>query len=564
MAIAMVSQQPSAKLILRAHVRKSSSVGSCLSEQLFYKNRKYVAYTIMSVLQVGSVVNNYKIVQVLGKGPLGATYLGQRQTFDPMTGQPVTKAYTIKTLNLQKVAELGINPQTIEEEAAVLKQISANPVCDRYITCYYDYFIHSVAATEDTPATQYLIIVTDYIKGESLQQILLNQVGKGNFDMNKLLQMMFEIAQAVDYIHIHGVAHQNIKPSNIVYDPVLNRFRLIDFAFSCSQNLNAQCKGKAGTVYYMPPELLKLVGDPSQQEFAFRAAHDIWSLGVVFFQMANPGEDFMQFASNDPNIIAKEIQINKVKDSQYPYTPINSFIKAILNKEYARRPTAGQVVILIRLARPLCIVNGQPYDRQLSEAIVTSLGIDIDPQTDDYSLCKALTDYLNICKIKTNDYQRKNLLQLAKILGIKDIDVESAVLCDAIQEGLQTHREDYSDYVTLEIIQALEYMSWMQIRAKAELTGELQTILKKLQQRYNYVYKQAKQLDLINLKMLESRRQEVTLKSLVYKQNASVSFAAVYATLAQNIVALILDDNPEAEVGGVPLQTFQQKVLQTQ
>nr|QBK87957.1 MAG: putative serine/threonine protein kinase [Marseillevirus LCMAC202] len=522
---------------------------------------KYVDNTIMSILQVGSVVNNYKIIKVLGQGQLGATYLGQRQTFDPMTGQPITKAYAIKTLNLTKVAEMGLDPSTIEAEAKVLKQMSSNPVCDIYITCYYDYFLHTIAGTDDRPS-QYLIVVTDYITGESLQQILLDQVGKGNFDMNKLLQMMFEIAQAVDYIHTHGVVHQNIKPSNIVYDKVLNRLRLIDFSFSCSQNLNTKCKGKAGTAYYMPPDLLRLPVDPSQQEFALRAAHDIWSLGVIFFQMANPGQDFMQFTSNDPSLIAKDIQIGNVKDSQYPYIPINSFIKAILKKDPTRRPTAGQVVILIRLARPLCVVNEQLFDRQMSEALVTSLGVDVDPQTDDYTLCKALTDYLSICKIKDNDYQKKSLLKLAKILGIKvERNVESAVLCNTIQQGLKTHQDDYSDYVTQAIIQALEYMSWIQVRVGSEVTGNLHDILKQLQERYKYVYGEAKNLELINLKMLESRRQDVTLKSLVYKQNASVSVANVYATLAQSIVAVILDNNPDAEVGGVPLQTFQKQIL---
>ncbi len=538
----------------------------------------------MSILQVNSVVNNYKIIKILGKGPLGTTYLGQRQTFDPMTGQPIIKSYTIKTLDLSKISELGLDPSTIEMEAKVLKQMSGNPVCNKYITCYYDYFIHTVANT------QYLIIVTDYITGESLQQILLDRssakvpkaygsktASPGNFDMNKLLQMMFEIAQDVDYIHEHGIVHQNIKPSNIIHDPVLNRLRLTDFAFSCSQNLNIKCKGKAGTAYYMPPELLQLSTDPSQQDFALRAAHDIWSIGVIFFQLANPGKDFMPFTNNDPSLIAKEIQISNVKNSQYPYPPINNFIKAILNKDPVNRPTAGQVVILIRLARPLCIVNGKPYDRQMSEALITSLGINIDPQTDDYSLCKVLTDYLSICKIKDNNYQKESLLQLAKMLGIEiteNVDsgnathfprripsesLESAVLCDAIQRGLQKHQDDYSEYVTEEILRALEYMSWLQVRAKG--AGELSAILKQLQQRYNYVYSKAKKLDLVNLKMLESRRQDVTLKSLVYKQNVSIAFAAVYTQFAQNIAAVILDNNPEAEVGGIPLKTFQQKVL---
>ncbi|KKK69106.1 hypothetical protein LCGC14_2937350, partial [marine sediment metagenome] len=109
------------------------------------------------------------------------------------------KNMLIKSLEEESRRDAQITINLIETEAKVLKQMSSNPVCDRYITCYYDYFLHTIAGTDDRPS-QYLIVVTDYITGESLQQILLDQVGKGNFDMNKLLQMMFEIAQAVDYI----------------------------------------------------------------------------------------------------------------------------------------------------------------------------------------------------------------------------------------------------------------------------------------------------------------------------------------------------------------------------
>ena len=515
----------------------------------------------MSILQVGSTINEYKIVKLLGQDQLGATYLGHRQIYNQTTGVPIIKTFVIKTLNLSKVAELGLNPEAVEEEASILQQASSNPVCDQYITCYYTYFTHAVPVEQGQPM-QYLIIVADYIQGPSLQQILLNQLGKGNFEMPKLVQMMMEIAQAVDYIHSRGIAHQNIKPSNIIYDTNTKRLRLIDFAFSCSQNLNTKCKGKAGTAYYMPPELLQSPTDPSEQDFALRAAHDIWSMGVVFYQLANPGKNFMNFTSNDPQIVAKDIQINNVKPSEYPYEPINSVIAAILNKDYTQRPTAGQVVIILRLAQPLCIINDQPYDRRMAEGLVTSLGLDVNPDIDDYTLCKTLTDHLNICKIRGNDYQKKHLLQTAKIIGIKvDESVESAVLCDMIQKGLQTQQDKYSEYVTQELLRSLEYMAFIQARAASETEGELKDVLKQLQERYTVVYNEAKNLGLINLELLESRRKDVTRKSLVYAQNASVTYARVYELLAKKIVDVILAVNPDAEVGGVPLSEFQRRIF---
>ncbi len=512
----------------------------------------------MSILQVGSTINNYKIVKILGKSQLGSTFLGQHILFDQITGKSISKEYTIKTLNLGKVQEIGLDPDILTQEAKVLKQMSENPLCDKYISCYYDYFVHTVPATEKVPGGSYLIIVIDYIKGISLQEIILKQINKKQtFDTNRLLQMMFEIAQAVDYIHTHGIAHQNLKPSNIIYDLQNERLKLVDFSFSCSQYLNQHCKGKPGAVYYMPPELVETPLDPSQQDFGFRAMHDIWSMGVIFYQMANLGQNYMNFLSNDPEQISKDIVTQSVNASKFPYVPINSVISTILNKNYTKRPTAGQVVILLRLARPLCVVNNKAYDRQESEALITSLGLDVNPDTDDFTLCKTLTDYLNNCKIKKNEYQKTKLLALAKILGINASEAtESSLLCDQIQKGIETQQEMYSKHITQEVLQAVIYISWLQVRVAGSTTDELNDMLKTLTERYAYVYTQAKQLDLLDLKKFEAYRQYVTLKSEVYKQTASISYAEVYATIANNIIAVILDNNPDAEVGGLPLSQF--------
>jgi serine/threonine protein kinase len=511
----------------------------------------------MSILRTGSTVGNYKIVKLMGQNPLGESYLGA------LTGSKDSKRYTIKVINLEKVAEVGLDPSTVEQEARILTQVSNNPMCDRYITCYYDYFIHNIVDETVQRSIQYLVIVTDYIQGPTLQDLILNQIPKGSFDMPTLLKMMVEIAQSVDYIHTRGVAHQNIKPSNIIYDKENGRLRLIDFSMSCSQTINKRCKGKAGTVYYMPPELIESQVDPTQQDFAMRKAHDIWSMGVIFYQMANLGQDYMDFTGNDPSLIAKEIQISPVKTSRYPYIPINSVISTMLNKDYTARPSSGQVVILLRLARPLCIVNDQPYDREVAEALVQTLDMDVEPSIDDYTLCKKLTDHLNICKIKTEDYTKESLLELAKILGIKATEkTEGALLCDRIQKGLQSQQREYSSYVTAEILRSLEYLAFLRIRKNSKEGENLEVVYKKLEESYTTLYLEAKKLDLIDLKMLEVRRKDVTRKSLVYRQTSSIAYASVYATLANSIVQVILDNNADAEVGGIPLEDFQQRITQ--
>jgi serine/threonine protein kinase len=489
----------------------------------------------MSILQIGSRIGDYEIVKKLSENPLGASFIGEQKIYNPTTGKPTITKFTIKTLNIKSV-EFGIDPNIIQEQIEHLIKVSSNPSSNKYMSNYYAQFIYN-----DPNGNQYLIIVTEYIVGQTLQDIIITQIDTGvAFDKNILLQMMFEISQAVDYIHSYQIAHQNIKPSNIIFDNINKQLKLIDFTSSCSQHL--KCKTIAGTTYYMPPELLE---NPEKHDFSL--VHDIWSMGVVFYQMANLNKDYISFNSNDPEIISKDIRLLPVNPSSFSYVPINSVINTILNKDPNKRPTSGQVVILLRLARPLCIVNNQPYDRQEAMAMVTSFGINVDSNIDDYTLCKILSDYLNTCKINGNEYQKEQLQQLAHVLGIKDDN------CAIINNELQTNREKYSDYVTLELLRALERMSWIQLRNMGEHSEKLQNILQNLQVKYTVLYNEVKKLGLLNLKKLEDRRVEVTHKSIIYKKTSSIAYANVYALLANKIIDVILDNNPNAEAGGLPL-----------
>ena len=263
------------------------------------KNLFLYLLKVMS-LQVGSVINNYNIKQILGENKLGTTYLGSKVLIDQILNKQITKYFTISTIQIQKIVENGMNPESIKKQIETLINLSKKPLCNKFTNCYYEYF------TDVTD--QIIIVVTDYIEGESLQQMIINAINKGGFETSDLLKLMFELAEAVEYIHSNNISHQNIKPSNIIYDKNLSRLRLIDFDYSCSFEINTLCKGKASTIYYTPPELLKYEGDPSDIDFAFRKLHDIWSLGVVFFQMANPGKDYMNFNSNEPLAIAENIK----------------------------------------------------------------------------------------------------------------------------------------------------------------------------------------------------------------------------------------------------------------
>ena len=93
---------------------------------------------------------------------------------------------------------------------------------------------------------------------------------------------------AVNFIHLKGLAHRDIKLENVFLDKNCN-IKLADFG--CSKVFaNAQLSTVTGTNNYMAPEMLS-------QETYLGPPVDVYACGVVLFMMS-VGE-FPFFESND-------------------------------------------------------------------------------------------------------------------------------------------------------------------------------------------------------------------------------------------------------------------------
>lgn len=509
----------------------------------------------MTIFDRKDVVNGYTIEKLLGENPNRYSYLASKTLFDPSTGMPTIKSYTLKVVEI-------INPkveQLLKIEGELLVDISSHPSSNKFIPIIHEYFIHTIVETiPDVPprTIHYFVTVSDFINGKSLQEIILDQGNKGPFNSYTLLNIISQIAEAVDYIHSYGIAHQNIKPSNIILDSLDSRYKLIDLSSMCSSRVSNECPSNVGTVYYTPPELL-VPGPPT--DFSYRLSHDMWSLGVTFYTLSNLGQDYMNFTSHDPTQLSKEIQLLSVNPSRNSYQPINGIIAVLLNKNPIERPNSSQLCILIYNARPLCIVNETEYDRIEAKAALTSLGINIDLDTDDLSLCEVLTAFVDKCTIVNTDFSRGKLLELAGILGIDTKDsISSKNLCNLIKTGLTDKKDEYSKRVTKDIIRSLEFVSALNYKKRSEKVMEL---IKNLQKDYITTFTEAKKLDLIDIKLLEARRKEATHNAIVYAQTVNVDYAKMYAEFASRITQVILNVNPEANVNGVPLDAFQKNSL---
>jgi formylglycine-generating enzyme required for sulfatase activity/serine/threonine protein kinase len=129
---------------------------------------------------------------------------------------------------------------------------------------------------------QYLVM--EWVKGPSLREWLH---GHGALSHREAARLMSQVAAGVHQAHLAGLTHGDIKPANVLLDPVTNhisydllsdfRAKISDFGFSrgpAKSTTNDQRFG--GTPAYADPQRLLEKMPPS-------VAGDVWSLGATLY-----------------------------------------------------------------------------------------------------------------------------------------------------------------------------------------------------------------------------------------------------------------------------------------
>ena len=121
-------------------------------------------------------------------------------------------------------------------------------------------------------------IAMDYLDGVDLRQYL-DMYGK--MPINDAIKTIVSICRALDYAHIKGVIHMDIKPENIMLPNRKEKGKvvLMDFGVAHAATLGTLGTKSTymGTPYYMSPDQLSGI--------EVDARSDIYSLGIVFFEM---------------------------------------------------------------------------------------------------------------------------------------------------------------------------------------------------------------------------------------------------------------------------------------
>lgn len=113
-------------------------------------------------------------------------------------------------------------------------------------------------------------IVREWIDGKTLSAI----IKESSPDLKQLKRIVVEICEALEYLHLHGVVYQDLKPSNILITNQGGHVKLIDFNFSDSSHFNLLKVG-GGTKEFASPE------QKEKGNFPVSFSSDIYSLGKI-------------------------------------------------------------------------------------------------------------------------------------------------------------------------------------------------------------------------------------------------------------------------------------------
>ncbi len=255
-------------------------------------------------------IGPYRIIEKIGSG-------GMAVVFKAVHFKDKSKSVAIKLLR-EDLSLNDLERQRFFNEASIIDKIEHKNIIKIY---------------ERGESQKQLFIVMEFLEGKTLAERIKEEA---NLTENELLLIMNQLTDAIIVLHNKGIIHRDLKPENIMLLMDKNnelKVKLLDFGLAKTQSLQTLTKTGMilGTIYYMPPEQLF--------QSVFSTAGDIYSLGVIFYEMTTKARPF---AGDTTGEIMYEI-LNKNPESPDSLNldisrNINKLILQMMNKEPQKRP----------------------------------------------------------------------------------------------------------------------------------------------------------------------------------------------------------------------------------
>jgi len=239
-------------------------------------------------------------------------------------------------------------------------------------------------------------------------------IDAGHFTEVQAATVMQHMFRALFYMHENKICHRDLKPENFLFTTkeAIDKcsLKVIDFGLACKYTVGQVLTTKAGTPYYVAPQVLAGKYD---------VAADVWSLGVIMYVLLCGYPPF--YGENDAEVLAK-VRLGNFTFNAADWKSISDDAKDLIR----------------------CLLKMNPRDRHTAEMALNHVWVkNKAPKAKDVNLNQSgLVDNLRGFRSQ-NKLKKAALHVIASQLGESQIKAlrDSFMALDANGDGLLTVNE---------------------------------------------------------------------------------------------------------------------------
>jgi ABC-type transport system substrate-binding protein/tRNA A-37 threonylcarbamoyl transferase component Bud32 len=205
-------------------------------------------------VRAGTIIAGFRVESLLGEGAMGTVYLAEETT----TGRRVA----LKLLAPELASDERFRSRFLRETELAASLDAPHVV--------------PTLASGEEGGTLYLAMA--HVEGSDLRKLLRSE---GRFDPRRAVDLITQVASALDTAHAAGLVHRDIKPANILVEQTDEGEKAYVCDFGLARHVTSVSsltsdRGFVGTIDYVPPEQV--------EGGTVDGRADVYSLGCVLFE----------------------------------------------------------------------------------------------------------------------------------------------------------------------------------------------------------------------------------------------------------------------------------------
>lgn len=267
-----------------------------------------------SIELVGKTVGKYKVVESIGEGEFSLVYKAVGNGKD----------IAVKLLKPDLISDYIDDRIRFKREIETVSKLEHPGIVK-----YYDYGEYN-----EIP-----YMVTEYVKGQNMYELLLNQWSPS---IKEAVRLTIKIAEALSYMHSKGIIHKDLKPGNIMLINDFRDIKLTDFGLAQLIELSKlkNIENLMKTFAYMSPEVTGMLRRPVDER------SDLYSLGVILYRLLTGRLPF--FDTSMDRLLYLHVAMHPIAPEEInPQIPssLSSVVMKLLQKEPDKRYQSAEGLI---------------------------------------------------------------------------------------------------------------------------------------------------------------------------------------------------------------------------